>query len=119
MKGSWVVRLKTALLVVVVLAGGGGMPLLDLALYHGMTPDRSAAPHYESRTPHAHGDTCRLNSSLSHCPEVGALDLHLPFATSAGAEPLASLSAPRTTQPGLPPARAPPSLIAPQLPQLT
>lgn len=119
MKGSWVVRLKTALLVVVVLTGGGGMPLLDLALYHGLTPDRSAAPHYESRTPHAHGDTCRLSSSLSHCPEVGTLDLHLPFVASAGAEPPAPLSVPRTTHAGLPSARAPPSLIAPPFPQLT
>jgi hypothetical protein len=119
MKGSWVARLKTALLTAVVLSGGGGMPLLDLALYHGLAPDRSAAPHFESRTPHGHGDTCRLSSSLSHCPRVEPLDLDIPSASSSDTPPPVAISAPRLAHPGLPPARAPPAHSALPLPQLT
>ena len=111
MKGSWVARLKTALLAAVILSGGGGMPLLDLALYHGLTPDRSA-PHFESRTPHSHGDSCRLSSSLSHCPQVAALDLDFPAAAFSDSQPTVPLSAPRIAHPGLHTARAPPSLSA-------
>jgi len=119
MKGSWVVRLKTALLTAVVLSGGGGMPLLDLAFYHGLTPDRSAAPHFESRTPHGHGDTCRLSASLLPCPRVEPLDLDFSSATCSDTPPPVAISAPRLARPGLPPARAPPGLGALPLPQLT
>jgi hypothetical protein len=113
MKVSWPARLRSCLLTAVVLCGGGGMPLLDLALYHGFAPDRASAPHFESRAPHSHGDVCTLNSSLSHCPQVTALDLVLLTATTASPQPQAALSAPRRAPTGLALARAPPSLNPP------
>jgi hypothetical protein len=113
MKVCWLVRLRTSLLTAVVLCGGGGMPLLDLALYHGLAPHRSSAPHFESRTPHSHGDACRLNSSLPYCPQVGSLKLDFLTGSTSSPQPLAPASAPRTAPTGLALARAPPRLSAP------
>jgi hypothetical protein len=110
MRRTWLVRLKTVLLTAVILSGGGGMPLLDLALYHGLAPDRSSVPHFESHTPHGHGDSCRLSSSLSHCPQVEALTLYLPAGTTISLPPAVPNSPPRAGRPDLPLARAPPSL---------
>jgi hypothetical protein len=109
MKVSWLARLRTCLLTAVVLCGGGGLPLLDLALYHGLAPERSAAPHFESSTPHSHGDSCRLSSTLSHCPQVASLRLVYLTATISSPEPRVAHSAPRSAPSGLAQARAPPA----------
>ena len=108
MKVSWLARLRSSLLTAVVLCGGGGMPLLDLALYHGLAPERSSVPHFESSTPQSHGDSCRLSSSLSHCPQVASLDLSFLTTTTSTPEPRAALSAPPRAPTGLALARAPP-----------
>jgi hypothetical protein len=120
MRRGWLVRLKTVLLTAVILSGGGGMPLLDLVLYHGLAPDRSSVSHFESHTPHGHGDSCRLSSSLSHCPQVDALTLHLPAGTITSLPPALPASAPRAVQASLHLARAPPNVqpLVP-VPQLT
>jgi hypothetical protein len=94
------------------------MPLLDLVLYHGLAPDRSSVPHFESHTPHGHGDSCRLSSSLSHCPQVEGLTLHLPAGTTSSLPPVVANSVPRAGQADLPLARAPnpsPLVLVPQL----
>lgn len=119
MRAGWLGRLRTSLLTAVVLSGGGGLPVLDLALYHGLAPQSSPAPHFESQTPHSHGDACRLGSSLSHCPRTAALELDILTGIIASLQPVAPVSAPRTAPAGLGLARAPPSLTAPSALQLT
>lgn len=119
MKVSWLARLRSCLLTAVVLCGGGGLPLLDLALYHGLAPERSSAPHFESSTPHSHGDSCRLSSSLSYCPQVASLHLVHLTATTSSPQPGIALSAPRGAPTGLALARAPPSRTAASVPHLT
>lgn len=119
MKCSWPARLRTVLLAAVILSGGGGMPLLDLALYHGLTPDQASGPHFETGKPHSHGDTCRLSWSLSHCPQVESLHLAVQVVTSSIPAQPTAISAPASSHPGLPPARAPPSLPILPVPQLT
>jgi hypothetical protein len=119
MKVSWLPRLRSSLLTAVVLCGGGGMPLLDLALYHSLAPERSSVSHFESSTPHSHGDSCRLGSALSHCPQVASLDLVLLTATASSPEPGAALSAPRSTPTGWAQARAPPSQTTASVLRLT
>jgi hypothetical protein len=119
MKVSWPARLRSCLLTAVVLCGGGGLPLLDLALYHGLAPERSSTPHFESSTPHSHGDSCRLSSSLSYCSQVASLHLVHLTATIWSPEPGVALSAPRCAPTGLALARAPPSRTAATVPHLT
>jgi hypothetical protein len=119
MRRSWLVRLKTAVLTAVILSGGGGMPLLDLVLYHGLASDRSSVPHFESHIPHGHGDSCRLSSSLSHCPQVEALVLHLPAGAATAPLPAVPANPPRAVRADLPLPRAPPSLSTLPVPQLT
>lgn len=109
MKASWLGRLRSCLLTAVVLCGGGGLPLLDLALYHGLAPERSSAPHFESSTPHSHGDSCRLSSTLSHCPQVASLRLVHLTATTSSPQPRVAHSVPRSAPAGLAQARAPPA----------
>ena len=118
MKVSWPARLRSCLLTAVVLCGGGGLPLLDLALYHGFAPERSPAPHFESST-HSHGDSCRLSSSLSYCPQVASLHLVFLTATTSSPQPGVALSVPHGAPTGLALARAPPIRTAASVPHLT
>jgi hypothetical protein len=108
MKVRWLPRLRSSLLTAVMLCGGGGLPLLDLALYHGLAPERSSVPHFESSTPHSHGDSCRLDSSLAYCPQAASLHLDFLTATTSSPEPPAALSAPTRAPTGLALPRAPP-----------
>ena len=114
MLGKFLPRLQTALLAAVIFGGGGGMPVLDVALYHGTTATYPFQSHFESSgIPHSHGDVCGLSSILPSCPQVPSLDLGvvagpLLFLQAAFPAPKA-----RSVPSGiLPRPRAPPTRLA-------
>jgi hypothetical protein len=114
MLGKVLPRLQAALLAAVIVGAGGGMPVLDVALYHGTTATDPFQTHFESSgIPHSHGDVCVLSSILPSCPQVPSLDLGivvgpLSFRQAAFPAPTAR-SAPTGI---LPRPRAPPSPLA-------
>ena len=114
MLGRLLPRLQFALLAAVIFGGGGGMPVLDVALYHGTTATYPFQSHFEnSGIPHSHGDVCVLSSILPSCPQVPSLDLGIAvgpllFRQAAFPAPKA-----RSVPSGiLPRPRAPPSPLA-------
>jgi hypothetical protein len=111
MLGRVLPRLQAALLAAVIVGGAAGMPLMDVALFHGTTATDPFQSHFENAgIPHAHGDVCVLSSILPSCPQVPSLDLGiavgpLVFRQAAFPSPKA-----RSVPSGiLPRPRAPPS----------
>lgn len=111
---SWLLRSKAAVLVAVILSGGGGMPILDVALSHGLASAYAAQPHFEpSGTTCSHGEICRLGSKLPFSANTPALDLDISVAVLYFPKVALPVTAPRSTDLGLlPQPRAPPSLSA-------
>ncbi len=115
MPRSWLVRFKALLLVAILLSGGGGMPLLDVALFHGFAPTHLSSPHFEaSDSPHTQGELCRLRLALPHAPEAVRLEFTRPLSNVAfRASPKPpDLSPPSADLRLLPQPRAPPRLSA-------
>jgi hypothetical protein len=114
MLGRFLPRLQAALLAAVIVGGGGGMPVMDVALYHGATATHPFQSHFEnSGIPHSHGDVCGLSSSLPSCPQVPSLDLGIVVGPLLFRQ--ATFPAPnaRSVPSGiLPHPRAPPSPLA-------
>ena len=105
--------MKATVLAAVVLSGGVGMPLLEVVLYHGLAPARSAEPHFEPAGAHCHAELCRLDSSFPPAPQAESLDLRIQTTTVPFRELELAELAPRTDDPGLfPLPRAPPGLPA-------
>lgn len=112
---NWQLRLKALVLLAVFMSGGAGMSILDVALFHTHSPTHSFTSHFEAGgIPHAHGDSCRLGTSLPHTPVPKRLDLVIPV---VGASFCALLPAPSVRLPSpdfglFPRPRAPPTLLA-------
>jgi len=106
--------LKAAVLVAVILSGGGGMPVLDVALYHGLAPTHAAEAHFESSdSPHSHRDLCRLGYRLPYSPHAAPLDLGISVAVISFRKVALAATTPRAHDLGLlPQPRAPPGLPA-------
>jgi hypothetical protein len=113
MSRRWLRVLKSAVLAAVVLSGGGGLPLLDVILYHGLGPSRSAQPHYEPSGVHCHGELCKLDSRFPSSTEAESLDLRIRLVTTPFLELRLAAPAPRPANLELlPHPRAPPALPA-------
>ena len=100
-------------LAAAVLSGGGGMPLLDVALYHGLAPSRSSQPHYEPSGAHCHGELCKLDSRFPQSTYAESPDPRIQVVTAPFRELPLAAPAPRPAAPellSLP--RAPPGLPA-------
>jgi hypothetical protein len=104
---------KAAVLAAVILGGGGGMPVLDVALYHGLAPSRSTQPHVEPSGAHCHAELCRLDSKVSYSTQAASLDLRIQLLTTPFRAPASAPPTPRPANPELlPQPRAPPGLSA-------
>lgn len=114
MLGRLLPRLQAALLAAVIFGGGGGMPMLDVALYHGATATHPFQSHFESSgIPHSHGDICGLSSSLPSCPQVPSLDLDVVVRPLVFRQATFPAPKARSVPSGiLPQPRAPPSPLA-------
>jgi hypothetical protein len=114
MLGRFLPRLQAALLATVIFGGGGGMPVMDVALYHGNTATHPFLSHFESSgIPHSHGDVCVLSSSLPSCPQVPSLDLAIVVGTLVFRQTIFPAPKARSAPSGiLPRPRAPPSPLA-------
>jgi hypothetical protein len=88
------------------------MPLLDVLLYHGLGPSRSAQPHYEPSGMHCHGELCKLDSSFPSSTEAESLDLRFRLTSPSRELPLAALAPRPANLELLPHPRAPPALPA-------
>jgi hypothetical protein len=114
MLGRFLPRLQAALLAAVIFGGGGGMPVLDVAFYHGTTATYSFQPHFEnSGIPHSHGDVCVLSSILPSCPQAPSLDLGIAVGPLLFRQATFPAPKARSVPSGiLPQPRAPPSPLA-------
>ena len=110
---KWLRAVKAAVLAAVIASGGGGLPVLDLALYHGLAPSRPTQPHFEPSGAHCHGELCRLDSRFPSSTRAESLDLGIRLVTTSFREPALLSLAPRPANLELlPHPRAPPALPA-------
>ena len=114
MLGRVLPRLQAALLATVIFGGGGGMPVMDVALYHGSTATYPFQSHFEnSGIPHSHGDVCGLSSILPSCPQVPSLGLNIVVGPLVFRQAIFPAPKARSVTSGiLPRPRAPPSPLA-------
>jgi hypothetical protein len=114
MPGRFLPRLQATLLAAVIFGGGGGMPVLDVAFYHGTAATFPFQPHFEnSGIPHSHGDVCVLSSILPSCPQVPSLDLGIAVRPLVFRQAVLPAPKARSIPSGiLPHPRAPPSPLA-------
>jgi hypothetical protein len=113
MPRRWLRAVKATVLAAVILSGGGSMPLLDVVLYHGLSPSRFSQPHYEPSGVHCHGELCKLDSRFPQSTQAESLDPRVQVVTTPFRELAFAAPAPRPAAPellSLP--RAPPGLTA-------